>query len=82
MEPPPLADIRRAFELHAAEFPPVLSLEQAAKLAHLAPSTLSRKVSEGAFKKSVRRGKPLLFFRDYYVRELLASDRSGPYRRP
>jgi hypothetical protein len=66
----PMADIRKAFE-HDDEFPPILSLEQAAKLAHLAPSTLKRKVSEGHFKDSVKRGKPLLFWRDKFVKELL-----------
>lgn len=66
-----LPDIRKAFENIGEDFPPVLSLEQAAKLAHLAPSTVKRKVSEGHFKKSVKRGKPLLFWRDKFVKELL-----------
>ncbi len=67
----PLSDIRKAFENVGTEFPPVMSLNEAAKLAHLAPSTLKRKVSEGHFKESVKRGKPLLFWRDKYVKELL-----------
>ena len=67
----PLADIRKAFENIGEDFPPVLSLDQAAKLAHLASSTLKRKVSEGNFKESVKRGKPLLFWRDKFVKELL-----------
>ena len=66
-----LPDIRKAFENIGDGFPPVLSLEQAAKLAHLAPSTVKRKVSEGHFKESVKRGKPLLFWRDKFVKELL-----------
>ena len=66
----PLAAIRKAFE-NIGDSPPVLSLDQAAKLAHLAPSTLKRKVSEGHFKESVKRGKPLLFWRDKFVKELM-----------
>lgn len=66
-----LPDIRKAFENIGDDFPPVLSLDQAATLAHLAPSTLKRKVSEGHFKESVKRGKPLLFWRDKFVKELL-----------
>lgn len=76
----PLADIRKSFELHLRDYPPLLSLDQAAKLAHMAPGTLSRKISEGAFKESVKRKKPVLFFRDYFVRELMSSDGTGPYR--
>lgn len=67
----PLADIRKAFENLTGDFPPVLDLEQAAGLAHLAPSTIKRKVSEGRFKESVKRGKPLLFWRDKFVKELM-----------
>jgi len=67
----PLADIRKAFENNGEDFPAVLSLVQAAKLSHLAPSTLKRKVSEGHFKESAKRGKPLLFWRDKFVKELL-----------
>ncbi len=51
-----LPDIRKTFESLNENYPPVLSLDQAAKLAHLAPSTLKRKVSEGHFKESVKRG--------------------------
>ena len=67
----PLPDIRKAFDNLGDNFPPVLSLEQAAKLAHVAPSTLKRKVSEWQFKESVKRGKPLLFWRDKFVKELM-----------
>jgi len=66
-----MADIRKAFENLNGDYPPVLSLTQAAKIANLAPSTLKRKVSEGGFKKSVKRGKPLLFWRDLFVKELM-----------
>ena len=48
-------------EPHRDDSPAILNAQQAAKLANIAPSTLKRKVSEGAFRKSVKRGKPLLF---------------------
>ena len=57
-------------------FPPILSLEQASELAHLAPSTLKRLVSEGCFGNSARRGKPLAFWRDRYVVEVMELDRA------
>ncbi len=66
-----LVEIRRAFQEQNDQYPPVLSLEQAAKLSFLAPSTLQRKVSEGCFAKSVRRGKPLRFWRDLFVQEIM-----------
>lgn len=67
----PLAEIRKAFADLMDQYPPVLNVEQAAKLSHLAPSTLHRKVSEGCFVKSVRRGKPLRFWRDLFVQEIM-----------
>lgn len=57
-------------------FPPILSLEQAAQLAHLAPSTLKRLVSEGYFGNSVRRGKPIAFWRNRFVAEAMELDRA------
>jgi hypothetical protein len=76
----PVTEIRRAFAPHAQEYPPILSLQQAAKLAHVAPGTLKRLVSMGAFRHSVKRRRPLLFWRDYFVRDLMSSDRSSPDR--
>ncbi len=67
----PLVDIRRTFEGLHEPYPPVLNLAQAAKLANVTPATLKRKVSEGAFPKSVKRGKPLLFWRDMCAKELM-----------
>ena len=66
-----LAEIRLAYEPLAAKYPPVLSLEQAAEIAGLAPSTLQRLVSEEHFKGSVKRGKPLRFWRDRFVQEAM-----------
>ena len=57
-------------------FPPILSLEQAAKLAHLAPSTVKRLASEGFFADSIRRGKPVAFWRDRFVVEVMELDKA------
>jgi hypothetical protein len=57
-------------------FPPILSLEQAAQLAHLAPGTLKRLVSEGFFVDSVRRGKPIAFWRNRFVAETMELDKA------
>jgi hypothetical protein len=58
------------------QFPPILSLEQAAQLAHLAPGTLKRLVCEGFFANSVRRGKPIAFWRNRFVAETMELDRA------
>ena len=57
------------------QFPPLLSLEQAAQLAHFATSTIKRLVSEGYFSNSVRRGKPIAFWRDRFVGEVMELDK-------
>ena len=67
--------LREVSEAYARcdQYPPMLSLSQAADLAHLAPSTLKRKVSEGCFKGCVSRGKPLRIWRDRFVLELMST---------
>jgi hypothetical protein len=69
---PPLSheDIRSAFSTPAV-VPPILSLGEAAHLVKLRPQTLKRKVSEGLYGKSVVRGKPLRFWRDRLVAEVM-----------
>ena len=64
-------DLRAAFETPVNPFGPILSLKEAAALSKLAPSTLKRLVSQGRFTSSVKRGKPLLFWRDKFVAELM-----------
>ncbi len=54
-----------------AGWPPIMTLKEAASAARLAPQTLKRQVSEGRFTKSVKRGKPLLFWRDSFISELM-----------
>lgn len=66
-----LSDIRKAFEPISKDYPPVLSLDQAAAIAGVADSTLKRHVSEGRYKDSVARGKPLRFWRDKFVQEVM-----------
>ena len=80
MQPPrrrPLGpeEVEAAFE-GDIRFPPILSLEQAAKLAHLAPATIKRLASEGCFRHSVRRGKPIAFWRDRFVVEVMELDKT------
>lgn len=57
-------------------FPPILSLCQAAQLAHLRPGTVKRLASEGCFGDSVRKGKPIVFWRDRFVVEVMELDRA------
>jgi hypothetical protein len=64
-------DLRSAFETPTNPYGPVLSLKEAATLSKLAPSTLKRLVSEGRFENSVKRGRPLLFWRDRFIQELM-----------
>jgi hypothetical protein len=63
-------DIRQAFAVPAA-VPPILSLSEAADLVKLRPQTLKRKVSEGLYAGSLVRGKPLRFWRDRLVGEVM-----------
>jgi hypothetical protein len=64
-------EIKRAFDTPQNPFGPVLSLTEAAALAKIAPSTLKRLVSEGKYAHSVKRGRPLRFFRDRFLSELM-----------
>ena len=53
-----------------ANYGPILSLEQAAAIAGLAPATLKRQVCEGKYANCVKRGKPLRFITDRFIQEL------------
>lgn len=70
-EPLTLRDIQAAFAVPST-YAPILSLSEAAGLAKLRPQTLKRKVSEGLFASSVVRGKPLRFWRDRFVAEVMS----------
>lgn len=57
--------------------PPIMTLEEAARAVRMSPQTLRRKISEGHFKNSVKRGWPVLFWRDAFIFEVM----KGPKRR-
>ena len=74
-----LTEIRRAFESIAGQYPPILSLKQAAELAGVAQGTLKRHVSEGGYKDCVCRGRPLRFWRDRFAQSVMKDKkRRGP----
>ena len=60
-------------EMDAAlqNYPPVLTLEEAAQLLRLKISTLYRHLSEGKYNKAVKRGKPIRFWRDRLIQEFM-----------
>lgn len=58
-----------------AGWPPVMTLEEAAEAMRISPQTLRRYVSEGKFKKSVKRGWPTLFWRDSLISEFMKGPR-------
>ena len=66
-----LAEVKAAFVSLSDEYPPILSLEKAAELAGYTPGTLKKKVSEGCFRNSASRGKPLRFWRDRFILEVM-----------
>lgn len=70
-EPLTVRDIQAAFAVPST-YPPILSLTEAAGLVKLRPQTLKRKVSEGLFASCVVRGKPLRFWRDRLVAEVMS----------
>lgn len=51
--------------------PPVLTPQEAAGLLRIKVSTLYRHVSEGRYAGSVKRGKPLRFWRDRLIQEFM-----------
>ena len=74
-----LQEVRSGFYGLEHEFPPLMSLETAATLSGLSRETLKKQVSEGLFETSVRRGKPLRFWRDRFVIELFKTrERRAP----
>jgi hypothetical protein len=54
---------------------PFLSLERAAEIAGLAPITLKKQCSEGRYASCAKRGKPIRFLTERFVRELLGGSR-------
>ena len=62
-------EIGHAFE--DSKWPPILTPDEAARLLRLQKTTLYRHVSEGRYASSVKRGKPLRFWRDRLVQEFM-----------
>ena len=59
-------------EMSAIEsYPPLLTVQETAELLRLRVSTIYRHVSEGKYRKAVKRGKPLRFYRDQLVKEFM-----------
>ena len=54
-------------------YKPIITVGEAAALSRLAVKTLQKKVSEGFFTHSVKRGRPLLFWTDRFVQEVMRS---------
>lgn len=52
-------------------YPPILVPDEAAGLLRIKTTTLYRHISEGKYRKSVKRGKPLRFWRDRLVQEFM-----------
>lgn len=52
-------------------YPPVLTPAEAANLLRLEVSTLYRHIYEGKYRKAVKRGKPLRFWRDRLVQDFM-----------
>jgi hypothetical protein len=52
-------------------YKPIITVNEAAAISRLAVKTIQKKVSEGCFKQSVKRGRPLLFWTDRFVQELM-----------
>jgi excisionase family DNA binding protein len=52
-------------------YPPLLTPAEAADLLQLKVSTLYRHISEGKYSKSVKRGKPLRFWRDRLIQDFM-----------
>jgi hypothetical protein len=76
-----LGEVRAAFGPLSEKYPPVLGLDLAAELSGYTASTLKKKVSEGCFHDCVARGKPLLFWRDWFVVAIFSA-RQLPLARP
>jgi hypothetical protein len=51
-------------------FGPVLSLQEAAEIAGLAPVTLKKQLSQGKYANCVKRKKPIRFLTDRFIQEL------------
>ncbi|MFA9478974.1 hypothetical protein ACERK3_11825 [Phycisphaerales bacterium AB-hyl4] len=74
-----IEEVAAALAPLADQFPPILSLEQAAKLSHYTPGSLKKLVSQDRFPDSAIRARPLRFWRDRFVLEI-ANNATSPRR--
>ena len=51
------------------DYPPIMTVHQAARMLQISPSTLYSNVSRGRYKHATKRGNPLRFNRDVLLRE-------------
>ncbi|MFA9478030.1 hypothetical protein ACERK3_06940 [Phycisphaerales bacterium AB-hyl4] len=65
-----IEEVAAALAPLADQFPPILSLEQAAKLSHYTPGSLKKLVSQDRFPDSAIRARPLRFWRDRFTLEV------------
>lgn len=56
-------------EIGLSGFPPLLTVDEAARLLRVSKSTLYGHVSRGKYRDAVKRGRPLVFYRDRLVRD-------------
>lgn len=75
-------EVEAAFYPLSDRYGPVIFIDQAAEIAGYTPGTLKKKLSEGCFRDSVSRGKPVRFWRDRFVMEIMnRPESSRPLRR-
>ncbi|MFA9479974.1 hypothetical protein ACERK3_16970 [Phycisphaerales bacterium AB-hyl4] len=74
-----MEEVQIALAPLADQYPPILSLPQAAALSHYTPGSLKKIVSQGRFLDSAIRGRPLRFWRDRFVLEI-AHNATSPRR--
>lgn len=65
--PRPLA--RDELGVGLSNYPPLLTIDEAARLLRVSKSTLYGHVSRGKYRDAVKRGRPLVFYRDRLVRD-------------
>ncbi len=59
-------------EIEAAfgdRYGPVIGIDEVSEITGLAPATIARKLSEGWCRNCVRRGKPVRFLRNRFIRQ-------------
>ena len=66
LKPRPFSDAEISGAL--SDLPPILTVDEAARLLRISKSTLYSRVSQGRYRDAVRRGKPLMLWRDRLAR--------------